>query len=180
MSELAPRWMATRDGRVTLMFTDIVGSTERLCAWGEERWLDALHTHNALVREAVRVHAGAEVKFLGDGWMVAFADPLDALGCAAEIRRALGARTTDAFTVRIGIHTGHAVKEGADFLGRDVIVASRLVRAARPGEILVSSVVRLAAGARECAYRFGTGRPLELKGLGPHLGFSVIPGPVSR
>lgn len=173
MSEAAPspRWLATRDGRVALLFTDIVGSTERLAALGEARWLDALRAHNALVREQVRVHGGAEVKFTGDGWMVAFAEPRDALRCGVAIQRALMDATDAGFPVRIGVHAGRAVKEGADFLGVAVVVASRLTTAARPREILASWPVRLACGASDVD--FGEPREVDIRGLGPHRAFPV-------
>jgi class 3 adenylate cyclase len=167
-----PRWLGTRDGTVTLLFTDIVGSTDRLEQWGEARWLDALRAHNALVRELVHTNRGAEVKFLGDGWMVAFIAPADAVRCAIALQRVIPTQP-DAFEVRIGIHTGDAAKEGADFLGRDVILASRLSRAAGAGEILTSTVVRLACGAD--GFTFTDGRRIPLKGLGTHLVFGVEP-----
>lgn len=173
MSEVdpTPRWLATPDGRVTLLFTDIVGSTERLAELGEAPWLEALRAHNALVREQVRSSAGAEVKFTGDGWMVAFADPRDAVQCGIAIQSALTQPIDTDFSVRIGVHTGRAIKEGADFLGKAVVVASRIAEAARPGEVLVSWTVRCACGGGGLG--FGKPREIEIRGLGPHRAFSV-------
>lgn len=171
MSDAAPlpRWLATPDGRVALLFTDIVGSTERLAELGEERWLDALRAHNVLVRDEVHAHDGAEVKFTGDGWMVAFADPRQAVRCAVEVQRGLA--DSEGFAVRAGVHLGPAVKEGADFLGKAVVVASRIADAARPGEVLVSWTVRCACGGE--GFRFAGSREIEIRGLGPHRAFPV-------
>jgi class 3 adenylate cyclase len=179
MSEamLASRWLATPDGSVTIMFTDLCGSTELLARIGEPEWLQTLRDHNALVHERVKQHGGAEVKFLGDGWMVVFASPLDALRCAVELQIALHAYAQQhpdrALQVRVGVHTGEAVKEGADFLGKDVVVASRLSDAAGPGEILASGTVRCAAGANGQGPRFDAGRVVELRGLGLQRAFAV-------
>lgn len=164
-----PRWLATPDGRVTLLFTDIVGSTERLAELGEARWLEDLRAHNTLVRDEVHAHDGAEVKFTGDGWMVAFADPRQAVRCAVGIQRSLA--RSEGLTVRAGVHLGRAVKEGADFLGKAVVVASRVAEAARPDEVLVSWTVRLACGGE--GFRFGEPREIEIRGLGPHRAFPV-------
>lgn len=171
MSDAAPlpRWLATPDGRVTLLFTDIVGSTERLAELGEAHWLEALRAHNALVREQVHDHGGAEVKFTGDGWMVAFADPRQAVRCAVGIQRGLA--DSGGFAVRAGVHLGRAVKEGADFLGTAVVVASRVAEAARSGEVLVSWTVRCACGGE--GFRFAGSREIEIRGLGPHRAFPV-------
>lgn len=167
----AERWIGSPDGTVTILFTDIVCSTEQLAELGERRWLEALRTHNSIVRDQVRLHAGAEVKFLGDGWMVVFSWPADALRCAIGIQRALAGQPGDRFRVRIGVHAGDAVKEGADFLGLNVIVASRLSQGAGPDEILASKTVRLACGGGQLM--FDDSRTVELKGLGPQLAFPV-------
>jgi class 3 adenylate cyclase len=153
------RWLATRDGTVTVMFTDIAESSRLLLHVGEACWLRVLREHNRTVREQVRAHGGAEVKFLGDGFMVVFAHPTEAVQCAIAIQR-----TVRDVALRVGIHTGSAVKEGADFLGPAVIVAARLTEEAPPGGVVVSSVVRLAAGAE--GVRFGGGRLQRLRGLG--------------
>lgn len=178
---VAPRWLATPDGTVTVAFTDIVASTERLLELGEARWLEALRAHNAVVTGQVRAHGGAEVKFTGDGWMIVFASPDDALRCAAGIQRALAERRradpATGFRVRIGLHCGEAIKEGPDFLGLAVIVASRITAEAAPDEVLASSAVRLATGGGD--FRFGEGRDVEIKGLGPARVFPATTGRAS-
>jgi class 3 adenylate cyclase len=171
MSDPVGRWLATADGTATILFTDLVGSTELLMRVGEGSWLETLRAHNAIVHAEVRAQGGAEVKFLGDGWMVVFTEPLDALRCSVGIQSALAAFDGEPLRLRMGIHTGTPIKEGADFLGKDVIVAARLADRAGPGEILVSSVVRIAGLGN--GLDFQDARYVDLKGLGTVVAFPV-------
>jgi class 3 adenylate cyclase len=157
---------------VTFLFTDIVGSTEKLTMLGEETWLTALREHNAVVQDAVDRFGGSTLKFLGDGWMVTFSCPRDAVEAGIAIQRSLAADPSpDGFRVRIGIHMGTALEERSDFVGKDVVLASRITREAGPGEILASAdVVDVLDDYNE---RFDGGRLAHLKGLGPHLVFGV-------
>jgi class 3 adenylate cyclase len=133
------------DGTVTLLFSDIEGSsrlTERL---GDERWLDLLAAHNTIVRAQVDEHGGYEVKSQGDGFMIAFPTARQAVACAIDIQRALlrrAARGDFPISVRIGIHTGEAIRRQGDFFGRSVVLAARMADHAQGGEILVSTLVR--------------------------------------
>ena len=170
---LAPRAIeiATRR-RLTFLFTDIVGSTEKLTLLGESVWLEALRGHNEVVQEAVDRFGGSTLKFLGDGWMVTFAAPRDAVDAAVRIQRVLCSDPSpDGFRVRIGIHSGAAVSESDDFVGKDVVLASRITREAGPCEVLASADVVDALG--EDDLRFDGGRIAHLRGLGPHLVFGV-------
>jgi class 3 adenylate cyclase len=158
---------AAPDGTVTLLFTDIEGSTvlnERL---GDQRWLELLRAHNALVRRCLREHQGYEVKTWGDAFMLAFGSARRALQCAVAIQRALSEHDESAETpirVRIGLHTGEAVKEADDFYGKHVVLASRIADEARGGEILVSSLLKdLTESAGE--FTFGERREVGVKGL---------------
>lgn len=156
----------------TFLFTDIVGSTEMLTLLGEQTWLQALREHNEVVIQAVDCFGGSTLKFLGDGWMVTYAAPRDAVDTAVVIQRVLAKDPSpDGFRVRIGIHFGMAIPQGDDFVGKDVVLASRITREAGPGEILASSDVVDALGAHDD--RFDGGRIAHLKGLGPHLVFGV-------
>ncbi|MEE8370359.1 MAG: adenylate/guanylate cyclase domain-containing protein, partial [Dehalococcoidia bacterium] len=125
--DLPPKAVAP-DGTVTILFTDIEGSsamTERL---GDQRWLEVLRQHNAIVRKRVAVHEGFEVKAEGDGFMLAFGSARKALECAVEIQRAIaewntarpstGSGRADEVRVRIGLHTGEALKEADAQTGR--------------------------------------------------------------
>jgi class 3 adenylate cyclase len=143
-----------------------------LTLMGEETWLRALREHNAVVQEAVDRNGGHTLKFLGDGWMVTYYCPRDAVDTAIAIQRALNdGSSPDGFRVRIGIHLGTAISEGDDFVGKDVVLASRITHEAGPGEIVASAdVVDVLADYEE---RFDGGRIAHLKGLGPHLVFGV-------
>jgi class 3 adenylate cyclase len=159
---------AAPDGTVTILFTDIEGSTEMTERLGDRRWLEVLHAHNAIVRRELARWGGFEVKAQGDGFMVAFASARRALDCAVAIQRACRAwadrHPETPIRVRMGLHTGEAIKEAEDFFGRAVIQAARITAEAAGGEILASSLVRqLTEGAGEIA--FGAPREVQLKGF---------------
>ena len=159
---------AAPDGTVTIMFTDIEGSTEMTERLGDRRAQEVLRVHNAIVREQVGAFGGFEVKSQGDGFMVAFGGARRAVLGAIAIQRAMTAYgerfPSDWIRVRIGLHTGEAVREVDDFFGKNVILSARIASAAHGGEILVSSLVKaLTEGAGE--FRFGEQRQLVLKGL---------------
>jgi class 3 adenylate cyclase len=161
------RTHAAPDGTVTLLFTDIEGSTpvnERL---GDQRWMGILRVHNAIVRDAIAANGGYEVKSQGDGFMVAFGSARLALQCAIALQRAIAdhnSATEEPVQVRIGLHTGEAIKEADDFYGHHVNLAARIASQAKGGEILVSSLLKdLTESAGEFA--FDDGRKVDLKGL---------------
>jgi class 3 adenylate cyclase len=154
---------------MTLMFSDIEGSTARAVALGDAEWFNVLGTHNRLVTEQVRVHGGRIVKNQGDGFMVAFRSARASLLCAIGMQRALASwaetNPDDAVRVRIGMHTGEVmVDDGGDLFGKHVVTAARVGAAAEGGEILVSSLVKQIAAPRG-DLRFGPPRELALKGL---------------
>lgn len=162
------RPQAAPDGTVTLLFTDIEGSTALNERLGDHRWLELLRAHNAIVREHVRAYAGYEVKTAGDGFMVAFSSARRATQCAIDIQRAIAthgiARPDQAIQVRAGLHTGEPIKEADDFFGKQVALAARIASQATGGEILVSALVRelMESGGD---IDFGPGRTVGLKGL---------------
>ena len=154
------------DGTVTVLFTDIEGSTQLTEALGDARWIPVLRAHNAVVRDQVAAHSGIEVKSQGDGFMLAFASAEDALRCAIEIQRALVEAPLDGhrLRVRIGLHTGEPIREEDDFYGKSVILAARIAAEARGGEILVSRLVRELT-ERSARFTFTDPTDVELKGL---------------
>ncbi|MCH8050480.1 MAG: adenylate/guanylate cyclase domain-containing protein, partial [Chloroflexi bacterium] len=158
---------AAPDGTVTLLFTDIEGSTELTERLGDQRWLELLREHNAIIREQLSAHEGFEVKSVGDGFMLAFQSGRAGILCAIGIQRSLAERNESAAEpvhVRIGLHTGEVIKEGDDFFGKHVILAARIAAQATGGEILVSSLLKeLTASAGDI--EFGDPREVELKGL---------------
>jgi class 3 adenylate cyclase len=159
---------ASLDGTVTILFTDIENSTAMFEKLGDLRAHEILHEHNAIIREQLAAHQGFEVKSMGDGFMLAFSSARRALLCAIAIQRAFEAwgdkHPDDPIRVRIGLHTGEAIKEGGDFYGKTVILASRIAGEATGGEILVSSTLKdMIESAGDL--RFEESREVELQGL---------------
>ena len=168
---------AAPDGTVTILFTDLEGSTAMIERLGDHRAQVLLRTHNALVREQVAAHGGFEVKAQGDGFMLAFASARRALLCAIAVQRALArynaGHPEEPMRVRIGLHTGEVIHESNDFFGKNVVLAARIANQARGGEILVSALVKeLTESAADV--HFGGGRTVRLKGLaGPRTVYDV-------
>ncbi|HEX9546661.1 MAG TPA: BTAD domain-containing putative transcriptional regulator, partial [Acidimicrobiales bacterium] len=128
---------------VTLLFTDLVGSTEILDELGDERAENVRRAHFRLLRETVAAHGGREVKSLGDGLMIAFPSVVGSLVCAAQMQEKVEASNSPshrALHLRIGINVGDVISEEEDFFGRPVVVAKRLCDRAEPGQVLVSDV----------------------------------------
>ncbi|KAA0273610.1 MAG: adenylate/guanylate cyclase domain-containing protein, partial [Acidobacteria bacterium] len=123
----------------TVLFTDIVGSTETAARLGDRRWRDLLERHDATVRQALAVHRGDEVKTTGDGFLATFDGPARAIRCAIAIRDSL---VTSGLAVRSGIHSGEVETIGGDVGGMAVNIGARVGALAGEGEILVSSTVR--------------------------------------
>ncbi len=153
---------------VTIVFTDIEGSTAMMERLGEEDWVEMLQAHNRLVRELVAQRGGDVVKSQGDGFMLAFRSAGSALTCAAELQRAVAQSNETQFEralrVRIGVHTGNMLELEGDFLGRAVVLAARITGRARGGEVLVSAASREYTERLGC-WDFGPPTLLSLKGL---------------
>ncbi len=165
------------DGTVTMLFSDIEGSTELNARVGDERWLELLRLHHVIVRRAVHEHGGFEVKVQGDGFMIAFPSARRAAQCALAIQRAIGAELGDhadgPIRVRIGLHAGDVLREDDDFYGRNVALAARIAEHARAGEVLASAVAKqLAESGGDIS--FEDERVLQLKGLGEQTIYSVV------
>ena len=130
----------------TVMFSDIVASTERATAVGDHQWRDELDRHDELVREELAAHGGREIKTTGDGFLAIFDAPTRAIRCALAIRdrlRAIG------IEVRIGLHSGEVELRGADVGGIAVNIGSRVASAGSAGDVIVSSTVKdLVRGSR--------------------------------
>jgi class 3 adenylate cyclase len=144
----------------TVLFTDIVGSTERAAALGDRAWRALLDTHNGIVRTQLSRYRGREVKTAGDGFLATFDGPARAIRCAASIRdevRALG------IELRAGLHTGECELVGDDVGGLAIHIGARVADEAGAGEVLVSSTVKdLVAGS---GIRFSDRGPRALKGV---------------
>jgi class 3 adenylate cyclase len=129
----------------TVLFTDIVASTEQLAAIGDEAWRRILDEHDSAADRAVTAHRGRVVKRLGDGILATFDGPARAVRCAAAIRDAVAEH---GIVVRSGLHTGEIELRYGDVTGIAVHIASRVAALAGPGEILASrTVADLTAGS---------------------------------
>ncbi len=140
----------------TVLFTDIVGSTELTQRLGDDTAMEFLHVHDAIVRDALSASNGREVKHTGDGIMASFVSAASAVRCAAQIRRELTRR--DEFQkhrikVRIGGAAGEPVERDNDIFGMTVQLAARLCSCAEPDQILVSNVVAELCIGKGLAFR---------------------------
>ena len=145
----------------TVLFTDIVGSTERAEAAGDERWRELLDVHDELARRLVTEEGGRLVKGTGDGILAVFDGPGQGIRCALALRTELRGAGIE---IRAGLHTGELDLRGDDVGGIAVHLAARIMAAAGPGEVLVSRTVRDLVS--------GSGIPLEDRGTHAFKGFS--------
>ena len=140
----------TPSGLVTILFTDMEGSTALTQRLGDAGAQELLRSHNSIVREALKAQDGAEIKHTGDGIMASFATASKALACATAIQTAFVERNETAeepINVRIGLNAGEPVAEDEDLFGTAVQLAARVCSHAQPGQVLASNVVReLSAG----------------------------------
>jgi class 3 adenylate cyclase len=124
---------------VSVLFTDIVGSTERAASLGDAAWSDLLEAHHQRVREQLRAHGGREIDTAGDGFLATFDGPARAVLCAkaiAESVRTLG------LEIRAGVHTGEVELVDDDVRGLAVHIGARISALAGPGEVLASRTVK--------------------------------------
>ena len=152
---------------LTLLFTDLVGSTQLMSSFAADRADEIRRTHFSLLRGAIEGSGGTEVKNLGDGVMVAFTSTTRAIGCAVAMQQAAArqnARGPVQLLIRIGISSGEVTQEDGDYFGDAVVEAARLCAAADGGQILAAEVVRALAG-RHAPVELAPFGELELKGL---------------
>ena len=144
----------------TVLFTDIVGSTERAASLGDRAWAELLARHHGRVREELARFRGREVDTAGDGFLATFDGPGRAIHAARAIREALAELGLE---IRAGLHTGEIELEASDVRGIAVHIGARVAATAGPGEVLVSSTVRdLVAGS---GIEFEDRGTHELKGI---------------
>jgi class 3 adenylate cyclase/tetratricopeptide (TPR) repeat protein len=139
------QWLEASPVLATILMTDIVESTALAAQLGDREWTELLGRHHSIVRrELARAH-GRELDTAGDGFLVAFELPAQAIHCAVSIREALA---TAGIRIRAGLHTGECHEADGKLTGLAVHIAARVAAVALPGEILVSSTVReLVAGS---------------------------------
>ncbi len=150
-----------------VLFTDLVGSTELMARLGDTAFDELRGEHFTRLREAVERYHGDEVKNTGDGVLVTFASVVDALSCSVAMQQATERHARAASTplaLRVGLAIGEVGFEDSDVFGTPVVEAARLVAAARPGQILTTTIVRMMAGSRveACFTELGA---LDLKGF---------------
>jgi DNA-binding NarL/FixJ family response regulator len=156
------------EGTVTIVFTDIEGSTRIVETLGDEPAHRVFAEHDSLVRDVVARHGGVEVEHQGDAFMLAFSSARRAVRSAIEIQRELAERANlrpePAVKVRIGLNTGDVIAQEDRYFGRAIFVASRVASQACGGEILVSDLTKaLVDGSSE--FGFSDRGERELKGL---------------
>jgi class 3 adenylate cyclase len=156
-------WEPSEPDRVlaTVLFTDIVGSTERLAALGDAGWRELVREHHALVRRQLSRFRGREVDTAGDGFFATFDGPARGIRCASAISDAVRKLGLE---VRTGLHTGECeVIDGGKVGGIAVHIGARVAAEAQPGEVVVSSTVKdLVAGS---GIEFRERGAVELKGV---------------
>ncbi len=157
------------EGTVTVLFTDVVGSTDLTTSRGDEAAQEILRAQRDLTRQKVEEHSGHEVKSLGDGFMVAFASARKAVACAVGIQRALEEHNRslpldEQVLIRIGLNTGEVIQEEADLFGETVNAAARIAAKAKGGQILVSEAVKAVLGRAKDIELVDRGR-FRLKGF---------------
>ena len=144
----------------TIMFTDIIDSTQRAAELGDRRWRDLLHAHHACVRAELAVYRGREIKTTGDGFHATFDGPARAIRCAQAVSAAV---CELGLALRIGLHTGECEVKGDTVEGLAIHIAARVAARAQAGDILVSQTVKdLVAGS---GLHFTPRGAHQLKGL---------------
>src|SRR2546425_97946 len=144
----------------TVLFTDIVGSTQRAAEVGDRRWRKLLPRHHAIVRRLLRRQGGREIDTAGDGFFATFDQPAQAIECAVAIGRAVRSLGIE---VRAGVHMGEVEVTVDKVAGIAVHIGSRVMSTAGPGEVVVSNTVRDLLSGSE--FRFEDRGVRELKGL---------------
>lgn len=144
----------------TVLFTDIVGSTERQAAMGDRAWRDLVQRHHAIVREALKRWRGVEIDTAGDGFYATFDGPARAVRCALDITQTVRVLGVE---IRAGVHTGECELIDGKPSGLSVSTGARIAAEGGPSEVLVSQTVRdLVAGS---GLTFEDAGDHELRGL---------------
>jgi adenylate cyclase len=170
LARLAP------DGNVAILFSDIEDSTALNERVGDRAWVRLIDRHDRIVRALVDEHAGHVVKSQGDGYMIAFARPDQAVACGVAMQHGLADAPSrhGPVRVRIGIHAGKSVRRGDDLFGRNVAMAARVAAVADGGEVLVSEPVRNSLTGHP-RLRVAGPRDVEFKGFrGTHRVYPVV------
>lgn len=159
-----------RQRSTTVLFVDLVGSTDLAARMGDERWAWLLEEYQALVRRRLAAWGGEEMDTAGDGLFAVFVDPAAALGFACSVCRAVGRLGLE---VRVGAHTGTCWVAAEKCTGLDVSIGARVSAVAAPGEVLVSASLRERLSGQS-RFAFHDRGEFELKGVpGPRRLYAV-------
>ena len=143
--------LLTGEMTVTIMFTDIVGSTELQERLGDREARDLMRKHDDVIRSQTRDHSGIEVKATGDGFMLTFPSASRAVSAAIAMQRDLNTaeflRPDGAIAIKLGLSVGEPIREEQDLFGMSVVLASRIGAKANPGQILASQIVYALLGS---------------------------------
>lgn len=167
---------AAVEGTLTIVFSDVEGFTQMTERLGDEATFNLMKIHHDVVRRNVRKFAGQEVELMGDGFLLSFPAPLEAVACSVAIQREL-ARYSELhpdrpIRVHVGIHTGSVLEEEGRYFGRTVIMASRISAVAKGTEILLSEAAAKGAGDQG---PFLVREPQMLKGVAePQVLYEVV------
>jgi class 3 adenylate cyclase len=163
--------LATDRALATILFTDIVGSTERAASLGDRRWTSLLGSHDVVAQAIIDQHSGRLVRLTGDGVLATFDGPGRAIRCAFALRDALDPL---GITIRAGLHTGEVELRGDYIGGIGVHVAARVLEHASSGELLVSAAIPLLVAGSGLEFE-GRGE-YELKGVPGTWTLSAVEG----
>lgn len=156
---------------VTILFTDLVGSTEHLRALGEDEAGRLRRKHFAALRDALAAHGGEEVKTIGDSLMAVFSSPAGAVAATVDMQQRTDQHNRSGehpLLLRIGLNAGEATQEEGDYFGTPVVIARRLCDRASAGQILTSELIRGLVGAR--GFTFNPMGAVPLKGIDDPVG----------
>ena len=163
---------------VTIMFTDIVGSTAMATRLGDRQWKALLQVHDRILRGHVKSNGGTEVKSMGDGFMLTFPSARQAVRCAAAVQREMAEHERGSpdtpLRLRMGLSVGEPVREEQDLFGHSVILAARICAKAKGHQVLASHVVPALLGGGD-EIKFSKVGDVKLKGLaGAHELYEVL------
>jgi class 3 adenylate cyclase len=137
---------STIEATITILFTDMQGFTHLTSSVGDQEALDILKRHNQIVRTQVQDHGGAEIKYQGDGFMVAFASARRAVLCAIDIQRNIAEHNREnpvqPLILRMGLNAGDVLRDEQDLFGAAVNLAARIAEKAKGNQILMSELVK--------------------------------------
>ena len=159
---------------ITLLFTDVVGSTEHLQRAGDEASEQLFRNHHRQMTEAIEASGGRELQWLGDGLLAAFQSGADAVRCAISMQQTACAPVAGArFEMRIGLHLGEVLRRDGGYFGATVVTARRLCDAAESGQILCSRLVADLLSSRQ-SFGFRDKGDMKMKGLAAPIGVCEV------